>query len=264
MAGEAHLKLVVSGGYSITQLSEEIWANSYSFRMWDSPGDPVGTLPALGAEAVSVSSTESLGQLTSNFAVTTGGPLGNRSIADWLGQQVGPAIEDLYGASIWMGQSAQVKAATVYLIGADGKGVRINDNVCKAEYRFTPQISGGKTGSLLPLQNALVASLDSARGGRSGRGRVFLPGLTEAIYFGSGAPVVNNTDQVLIAEGVATFLNSCSVDDDLSNTYISPIVTSATNPITYGKINQVRVGRVIDTQRRRRGALPENYHTANL
>jgi len=115
------------------------------------------------------------------------------------------------------------------------------------------QFAGGTTLSF-PFQVALAISLDTGQRGPRKRGRVYLPtpsvGLETDGQFGASS-----------AEGFrnrfATFLNNLNNAGGLDAN--APNVTIASSFGFNTDVTSIRVGRVLDTQRRRRRSLPEDY-----
>lgn len=113
----------------------------------------------------------------------------------------------------------------------------------------------------MPPQTAVVISLRTGEPGARGRGRVYWPAMGASIntQFRLSSPdapnVVSLAAQLfdLIGDQLNAELaaNSLAVTVELS-------VRSITNHVAY-QVNQLRVGNVLDTQRRRRDSLPEAY-----
>lgn len=121
-------------------------------------------------------------------------------------------------------------------------------------------VNGGRTGTALPPQVALVATLIGGSGkGLGGKGRMYLPGVSESVD-GTGHITWNVVQY--ISSHLATFFNDINASFDapgvainVSRGHKAQLGLGARNVI----INGVRVGNVYDTQRRRRNALAETY-----
>lgn len=124
----------------------------------------------------------------------------------------------------------------------------------------TPGIASVQTA---PNQSALVVTLQTARPGRTGRGRVYMPFL--APQFGV------NTDRLAagladpLAFHFAQFITDLGQIDGGDPAVFGPFpiaVQSTVNMAAPPMVTSVRVGDVIDTQRRRRNKVIEAYSTA--
>jgi len=112
----------------------------------------------------------------------------------------------------------------------------------------------------MPPQTSLVTTLQTNVPGRQARGRLYWPYL--ALTIDSTTLRVSSATQLQIASSTAAWLQ------DLEDAYPgSESVQSAVISMTGGTatpITSVRVGDVLDTQRRRRDQLLEAYATAPL
>jgi hypothetical protein len=145
-------------------------------------------------------------------------------------------------------------------IGPDGR-------YANPELAFTEDVDpwqvGGGVANMLPLQNSIAVTLyTSRRRGIASRGRFYTPGVpTTALASGSG--LLDNTAQGALRTASITFLNALKT---WSSGWTSvPVVASQGAAGGAGEgvslpIVEVSVGRVIDTQRRRRNKL-EEMHT---
>lgn len=114
--------------------------------------------------------------------------------------------------------------------------------------------------STKPNQVAVVSTLMTERAGRSYKGRMYWPALGAGMVAGTGRLDASIRD--LIASGVASLLSDIA-DENPGAAVLVPVVLSRTKrevtPVT-----AVRVGDVLDTQRRRRDELIENYFSVAL
>lgn len=108
-----------------------------------------------------------------------------------------------------------------------------------------------------PAQCTRVYSLGTGISGRRYRGRVYLPALATSMTTAGKATVPANT-----AAEFADFLIDAAAAWPGGGS-IRPAVYSATGNIVT-EVTSVRVGDVLDTQRRRRDALVENYQEAQI
>lgn len=124
------------------------------------------------------------------------------------------------------------------------------------------------TGGLTkPVQTSVVLSLRSDTPGRSGRGRLYWPGVGDIGLSGAGR--IGGTLPQTIATQASTYLRA--LQDAIKNAAFpsTPItvelaVVSTTHAGMQTRVNRVQVGDVPDVQRRRRDRLPEVYASAPL
>lgn len=112
----------------------------------------------------------------------------------------------------------------------------------------------------LPNQNAVCLSLGTGQAGKSRRGRLFVPLLALGVANGKMA----STSPGLIADAFEALLESAAswgyaVPDGDDAVVIASAFLGITTPVT-----TLRVGDVIDTQRRRRDAVVESYTVRTL
>lgn len=118
------------------------------------------------------------------------------------------------------------------------------------EYLQAPSALGSNGQN--PAQIAVVLSLRTGRPrGRGSNGRMYIPALPT---LESNSGTFSASDATSIATAGATFLSTIAT---ALNTDV--IVGSAVSPGLLETVTGVRVGRVPDTQRRRREGLPELY-----
>jgi hypothetical protein len=141
-------------------------------------------------------------------------------------------------------------------IGGSGGGT-----LALAEALLATPVAG--VGSVtMPNHVALVATFHTGSFTRSGRGRIYLPCLAATVI---GGGVWSSAQHPLILPPLKTLLNGIASDMDgiFNVTGLRPIVASKTtgqnNPIT-----TLRVGNVLDTQRRRSLDVPESFVTDSL
>ncbi len=130
----------------------------------------------------------------------------------------------------------------------------------QADYAPGPVAAGGVS-QTAPNQACTVLSLDTPRSGRSYRGRMYLP--TLAPEWGSGTGKITGAMATALAAGGAllvTDLNALVSTSPATGPFPCSI-QSRTSGQPPAPINAVRVGNVIDTQRRRRDKEVELYVT---
>jgi len=249
-----HVYLVVSGGY--VSIPEEHWQFGIRFALgsWAlSPADD-GALPTFVIDADAVNRTETDWTITSAWKTTIAAQ--NFQPDDWLNDQVMPTLHSNFGNGLWGDVRVdQVKASPITASG----------HVAEARTAVGTWTSNHPLGSgsvnPLPLENSLAVSFKTTRPGPKGRGRIYYPVMSHTVTDAGGrcsTTQVNNT----LAEVVAQLEGFYYAATGGGTLKIFPIVTGS--PWTqYGKITTVRVGNVIDTQRRRRRQEVEVYTSAN-
>lgn len=165
-------------------------------------------------------------------------------------------IDDIAGvfADWWPTQSIASAAALTTVkfnrIGPDGR-YESQDETILAD--IVPPVTGGGT-SGQPAQVALAITLDTNRlRGLAARGRFYLP-VPSAPVAADG--LISTATAQLYADGATELINDLNaiLGDD------RPIgVASDVRQGAFQVVRQVRVGRVYDTIRSRRRALPEDY-----
>lgn len=152
----------------------------------------------------------------------------------------------------------QVKAARVNIGGLyDGSGVVVSNP--------SSAIAGGSSGSPFPPQVALVATLIGGSGkGLAGKGRMYLPGIKEAL---DGGGKLSSGFTTMIANELRDFLDTVNATIGAPGVVInaskghSKLAGIGARNVP---VNGVRVGNVYDTQRRRRNSLSETYSHADM
>jgi hypothetical protein len=123
---------------------------------------------------------------------------------------------------------------------------------------------GGSTGLQYPNQCSLVVSLTTrVTRGPAHRGRFYMP--LPSHYIGADG-CISIADAQAVADSAAAFIESISDVPGLdipSSPGVVVMSRKSSAARTYN-VEGVEVGRVIDTQRRRRRSLPENYATAGV
>lgn len=129
-------------------------------------------------------------------------------------------------------------------------------------------VHGAEASNGIPFQNTIVASLEAAGRVKPKYGRMYLP--PQRIFTQLNG-LVNLNEVQPIADRVALLLASFAEDaaaikpdgtisaSGAAYPTIRPVITTTVAGRTPQKVATVRVGRVVDTQRRRRNALSEGY-----
>jgi len=265
MAGEKHLRLQIQGDYTSTSaLGGEVWACNIRLALV-MPGsvDDIGTFPSTWSVASEFAShTETDWDTTTTYKITSG--LSTFEPTDYLNDQVMPAI------AAWMATSnhhgiAKCTGVSLYPCSAP-TGNSIGGNVATATFH-TP-VAGGGSGSSLPLENSVVLSWQTHKIGARGKGRIYSPVGGTSILNSVG--VVESTHQASYLSEAVTLLEGLAYTAGVggSGANVRPVVTGPSSTggaapyAGYATIIGVRVGEVVDTQRRRRNKQPELYVAA--
>lgn len=126
-------------------------------------------------------------------------------------------------------------------------------------------ISGGVGTNTHPPQCSLVATLLSDRPrGLASKGRMYLPGISATV---TSNGKISSTDTNNIATNLKTFFDALTGFVGLPDQLILAAKGTGALPALTAQndyVETIRVGDVIDTQRRRRNALSEVYTTKTL
>lgn len=260
MAGELHLYTTFIGGYSTAPASDETWQIGVRWRISNTAADPIGTLPTDWDPAAStINRDETNWTITGNWMLN-GPSLGSFDVDDWLNDQVAPAAATFFGNARF-GAVLRLRQIKAYAIGTDGKAVPAPPYATGTPITLTWKTGSEPSGSgtnILPLQNSIVVSLRTQQVGAAGRGRFYAPAVPPAAVANTSGQF-DTSSRNAFATAAATFLTSCSfASTSPTARYVDPIVTGGAFT-AYATVNVVRVGSVIDTQRRRRRSLTEVY-----
>jgi len=127
---------------------------------------------------------------------------------------------------------------------------------------YTTPISGASAASAWPPQCTLAATLTTAKPrGFGSKGRMYLPGMTTSIDSSGKIP---STNQANIANTFQTFMNTVIGHTDIPYPVIVNSREVAGIPghaAAFFPVTGIKIGNVIDTQRRRRNGLVETYES---
>lgn len=176
----------------------------------------------------------------------------------------------LFGNTSTAANPATIDGATVRRVDEDGVTVEQFEGA-----PTTALVPVADNSSNLPNQCAVVVSLITARAGRTGRGRIYLPCMKSpnlvAGRIGSGTLASLLPSLKILFDGLNTDLHTAT---DAAN-YLAvqssvasaePGVWTVGSPTGYmgAKILTIKVGDVVDDQRRRRASIRESYSSATL
>lgn len=261
MAGEKHLYVVAGGGYEDTGLGEEQWQVGLRFigKPGDAP-DPLGAFPdSWDVVAANTARVETNWRIDGNWTVEGG--VNDLDVGDWLNDQLAPAFTDWLNNNL-IHNIVRMDYIKVYPIAAPlGLVIPAPPYATGTPMTLTwtsANVVGGGSSSALPLQAALVASHRTSQIGRRGRGRMFYPVVSSSVM-SSTAGSRGRASAATISAAVTAhvkLLEDCQVDGSTSGFWVCPVVTGAPWE-NYAMIDQVQIGDIIDTQRRRRNSLTE-------
>jgi hypothetical protein len=141
-------------------------------------------------------------------------------------------------------------------------------------HTLSPVSVGGSPDNPMPAQITLAATMSSQlQRGLASKGRMYLPGFAHTVESGTGKVPSARTAE--IATGFKAFLDALNASLFLPAKVVlaskghktntldengQPVYTDGIQTVVTG----VRIGNVLDTQRRRRNQLTEQYSTATL
>jgi hypothetical protein len=258
----SHLYVVFGGGYSDAALAAEKW--QCGVRVAIGHGSiPDVIYPAYDYDAVPGNYTGNSTNMTSTANFLAEGGINDVDPAN-LAVDFGEAWRTFHtaaGSKIQAGCS--FTGLTIYPIGSDGKVVQTAWGVAKAT--ATPKaavLGGGGTGTAMPVECSVVASLRTVNSTGKGRGRIFLPQMAGTLT-GSGGNVTP-TNQGTIADNIVTLLHAMThTTVDIGEPTWTPIITGSPWAVQY-RLKSVQIGQVVDVQRRRRRKVLEAYVSRTL
>ena len=174
---------------------------------------------------------------------------------DWTvtGPAMATRMTTLLGSvNIRWADYSELAAVRVAAIGTDGLEL-----AAPKLHTVAPTVDG--TAGDVNAQSTIVLSLRSnVFGPGANFGRMYLPHTSFALL--TNSPLADPTDVSAFATACDTFIEGCNTD--MNVTIAAPVDAMIISGITgreSRRVNQIAVGNVTDTQRRRRNALPETY-----
>lgn len=161
---------------------------------------------------------------------------------------------DAGGALIPGGVSLQ--RVDVRSIGTDGKTVFLGQAAPSGT------VTGAGAASL-PNQCAIVLSLRTRAAGPKGRGRMYIPALKATVGSDGRIPPTQRETFAAFCLNLITGLQTAINVPSQTQQWV-PVVASGVGAGANNLVTAIRVGDVIDTQRRRRDALSEAYTQSPL
>lgn len=158
------------------------------------------------------------------------------NLADWF-----------VAASSFMGGDARMTFVKAVNVGADGKYTS-----APARHEFTPAIAGGSAQTMPSFCSVALSWTTGIRFGKARMGRIYPPNF--GVPSANGAIIQGTAQSALVDSGIGLIGTLSSAGAEFE---FQPQVVSKSGP--HHKITGVRVGNVVDVQRRRRNAVRETY-----
>lgn len=260
MAGEKHLRLSAFGNYIAgSEEDTEVWAFNLRQALVFGSIDMLGTFPSNWDVVPAFSSHADTDWDTTTTYRIDGPGSTHFDPESYLNDYGAPSVALLIGAA---GISSKVQIEGLKLYPCDTSGNAIGGNVATLTWH-TPPV-GSSTAKMLPTENSVVMSWSTERLGKRGRGRIYPPPITTdaidnyGLVGDSWRSTYQNVGKNMI-EGLAfhgTGVGAPSVETVVTGPSSSGGLGSFTS---YAVINKIRVGKIVDTQRRRRNKLGEAY-----
>lgn len=262
MAGEKHLRLQVSGGYNGTgQPASEVWSFNLRLALEFGSVSSLGTF-ANNWDVVPTFESHTETNWVTEKTWTANGPAAiDFDPESYLNDQAAPAVADF--VSGWK-FSPRVEVRKLSLYPCDTTGNAIDGNFAHLTWTGSNPVGAGT--NLLPLENSVAVSWGTDRLGPRGRGRIYTPTPGTTVLDADGLLAAGDALD-LVDASVALLQGLAIVNVGVGALNTRPVVTGPTAKpgipayTQYGVVNEVRVGHVIDTQRRRRNAEAEGYST---
>ena len=259
----SHLLVMARGEYTAPEVEAELWTVTQRFAVVNGAVDPVGTLPNLSAHSheTIVNTANAVGQ--TNFVLQGSGS--DLDPVHWLENEIYTAWKTFMQSFVPMGSACNLSRLDCYLIGTNGKAQHVDGlgGTIAHAYIDLPEGTrpvGATGGDLLPLQCTVVVSWYTAITTRKGRGRSYIPGIAS----GQG----RNGLLTPASQGTAAIAAAQFAQDTRATGYsgwnTALAVIGGPQWVDYAVSTSARVGRVVDTQRRRRNALNESYMSASI
>lgn len=170
---------------------------------------------------------------------------------------IASAIGSIWTASSLKGNSqATLDFVKVAALDVDGHYADGSD----ADLTALPTGTGGAGGgsAFAPQLSTVATLLTDAHRGHASKGRIYLPATDESTLTGTGE--LSSAYAIEVRSSVVDFINA--INGVLSDAFSANMKIAVMSPLGAGlsrTVTQVKAGRVIDTQRRRRRQLDEAY-----
>lgn len=259
-----HVYLVLKGGYNAPKLSEEVWQCGIRWRLSNTDPSDVGDLPTdVDFNTALVSRDETSWTIEQNWQAT-GAWAASFDPGDWLNDQCAPALKTWFETSNIFPDTSELWSLTAYAMTNN----RVHDlDVGPAKtvltYKTAAIPNGAATTGSCPPQCSIVAGFGTALAGRKGKGRIYLPPPPASLLSVDGG-FLSSSGQTNQANALKTAVAAMTLTAGVgTGPSVYPIVTG--EPFTkYATVKAIRIGDVIDTQRRRRAQVTESYVSVAL
>jgi hypothetical protein len=260
VADPKHLRLSVFGGYTSGGAPDtEVWSFNMRLALVFGNVDAQGTFPDNWVVTPNFDTNTTGSYVSQKTYICENTPAGFDP-QSYLEDQAEPAVADFISG--WKFSSrVQLRGMALYPCSSPS-GNSIDGNFARLDYTADFPVGGGS--DLLPLENSVVVSWGTERLGPRGKGRIYTPVPSKTVLDADG--LLSAGDALdLVDSSVALCQGLAFTGSGLGAAQVRPVVTGPTAKAgqpaysRYGLINAVRVGHVIDTQRRRRNAEVEDY-----
>lgn len=194
----------------------------------------------------------------------------NVSVVEPVGDFGSLSNPDAYLAAIrtalgtWFQSAAALIPTTFTLEYVKANGILPNgsyeDKTVTHEWFYSPILAGTATvvGSLPPILSVAYSWTTAKMRGPGSHGRIYPPNTAQTISPNGALTIAgaNITQDVAAAKALLTALASAGA------TAATPVIASKVGSGSVTPITGVRVGNVVDVQRRRKSAIPETYTSA--
>lgn len=160
--------------------------------------------------------------------------------------------------SMLIGNNAFLSYCKTYSIEGDGTS---GNNPIGYAFKTTP-VPGSINNNYKPYQVSCAISLDAGGRGRSRFGRFYLP--SPAMTITADGYMSETAAETILPQAVTALQACVTAAQAVYDGGVRLIIASGVGAGDNKEVQQVRVGRVLDTQRRRRRSLPESYEVADL
>ena len=166
-------------------------------------------------------------------------------------------IEDWH-INVDAGISNRCRLEWVKIALIDEEGHYIGD---ADEYQFLVPVNGGSTGAIETQRSLAVSFKTAVRRGPASNGRIYIPAFRIGVATDGRLSTADQTDCLAAALIFIADINS-EVDSVLPTAAVS--VVSAQGSGAQEPVTSIRVGNVIDSQRRRKNKMIETYVSGAL
>jgi hypothetical protein len=154
-------------------------------------------------------------------------------------------------------------ASYSHLVGVKFAAVGADGHYLTDPRTVTDGTDVGDDSDVLPQASVVVSLRSGSVLGEANYGRMYLPHTTMAL--GSATPYTTSGIQSAFAAAAVTFITNVAADlNGVITPAVTPMIMSSKGSGVSKVPSEVLIGRVIDTQRRRRNKLTESYATGTL